>query len=241
MPEEAMPEEAMIDAVIFDKDGTLFDFRASWGAWTEALIARLAGFGADAAELERVLGYDRRYRVFHPDSAVIAHTTLEIAALLHPAVPGLGLDALTALMERLAAEAPMAPAVPLRLVLQGLRDRGLRLGLATNDTEEPARAHLEGAGVLDLFDFVAGCDSGWGGKPAPGQLLAFAEAVGVAPGRAAMVGDSLHDMAAGRAAGMATVAVLTGIAGHDDLAPAADVVLADISALGAWIDAQRAI
>ena len=31
----------MIDAVIFDKDGTLFDFRASWGGWTDRLIGEL--------------------------------------------------------------------------------------------------------------------------------------------------------------------------------------------------------
>ena len=230
----------MIDAVIFDKDGTLFDFRASWGAWTDALIDALAQYGAEPAELERILGFDRRLRVFQPDSAVIAHTTPEIADLVHAAVPGLPLGDLNDLMNRLAAAAPMMPAVPLRTVLTGLRDRGLTLGLATNDTEEPARAHLAGAGVLDLFDFVAGCDSGWGGKPAPGQLLAFAEAMGVAPERAVMVADSLHDIAAGKAAGMATVAVLTGIARHEDLSPHADVVLPDIAALGAWIDARRA-
>lgn len=230
----------MIDAVIFDKDGTLFDFRASWGAWTETLIDELVARGADADRLQQVLGFDRRYRVFRPDSAVIAHTTPEIADLVHAAVPDLSLQALNDLMNRLAASAPMLPAVPLRTVLLALRARGLTLGLATNDTEEPARAHLAGAGVLDLFDFVAGCDSGWGGKPAPGQLLAFAKAVGVSPERAVMVGDSLHDIAAGKAAGMATVAVLTGIALREDLSPHADVVLPDIAALGAWIDARRA-
>ena len=230
----------MIDAVIFDKDGTLFDFRASWGGWTEHLIDRLAKHGADPAALEAVLGYDRRYRVFRADSPVIAQTTPEIADLIRPLVPMLTPEALNALMEQLAAEAPMAPAVPLRAVLEGLRARGLVLGLATNDTEVPARAHLGGAGVLDLFAFVAGCDSGWGGKPAPGQLLAFAEAVGVPAGRAVMVGDSRHDMEAGRAAGMAVVAVLTGIATREELAPHADVVLPDIATLGDWIDARRA-
>jgi phosphoglycolate phosphatase len=92
--------------------------------------------------------------------------------------------------------------------------------------------------VLDLFDFVAGCDSGWGGKPAPGQLLAFAERVGVNPLRSVMVGDSLHDLHAGRDAGMKRAAVLTGIAAADELAPHADVVLPDISHLAAWIDGQ---
>ena len=71
------------------------------------------------------------------------------------------------------------------------------------------------------------------------QLLAFAEAVGVPAGRAVMVGDSRHDMEAGRAAGMAVVAVLTGIATREELAPHADVVLPDIATLGDWIDARR--
>ena len=35
----------MIDAVIFDKDGTLFDFRSSWGAWTRNLMAELITAG----------------------------------------------------------------------------------------------------------------------------------------------------------------------------------------------------
>ena len=68
--------------------------------------------------------------------------------------------------------------------------------------------------MLELFDFVAGCDSGWGGKPAPGQLLAFVAQCGLTPARVAMVGDSKHDLDAGRAAGMAAVAVLTGMAGQ---------------------------
>ena len=92
---------------------------------------------------------------------------------------------------------------------------------------------------MDLFDFVAGCDSGWGGKPAPGQLLAFAGRGGVDPSRVGMVGDSLHDLHAGLAAGMKRAAVLTGIAEAAELAPHADVVLPDIGHLGVWIDAQR--
>lgn len=229
----------MLKALIFDKDGTLFDFRASWGGWTARLIDLLVENGADRAAAEAVLGYDPRSRRFAEDSPVIAATTPEIADRVQPLVPGMNPAQLRRQMEDMAASAPMEPAVDLRAVLSGLKARGLVLGLATNDTEDPARAHLAGAGVLDLFAFVAGCDSGWGGKPAPGQLMAFATAVGVDPAQAAMVGDSLHDMEAGRAAGMARVAVLTGIALHADLAPHADVVLPDISHLGGWIDAHR--
>ena len=64
------------------------------------------------------------------------------------------------------------------------------------------------------------------------------EASGIITGRVAMVGDSLHDLEAAQAAGMARVAVLTGIAKHEVLAPHADVVLADIGDLPGWLDTK---
>ena len=230
----------MIDAIIFDKDGTLFDFRASWGAWTSGLLAELAPDPGRARQLGAVLGFDTESHDFARDSAVISHTTPEIAAILHPHVTGISLSALNDRMNAMSLVAPLVPAVPLRDVLSGLKARGLTLGLATNDTEAPARNHLDRAGVLDLFSFVVGCDSGWGGKPAPGQLNAFVRQFGLTPARVAMVGDSRHDLDAGRAAGMRAVAVLTGIATARELGPHADVVLADISQLGDWIDGLSA-
>lgn len=226
----------MIDAVIFDKDGTLFDFRSSWGVWVENLMDELSTDPNHAAILGRVLGYDIATGQFSPTSPVVAMTTPEIAAIVAPHVPGFALSELATLMDQLAQKAPMVPAVDLAAVLGALRARRLILGVATNDTEAAALAHLTGAGVLGAFDFVAGCDSGWGGKPAPGQLMAFAAKTGFAPHRVAMVGDSLHDLHAARAAGMHAVAVLTGVANAASLAPHADVVLDDIAALGGWID-----
>lgn len=228
----------MIKAVIFDKDGTLFDFRQSWGAWTLALLDRLAP--VTHGDLGVVLGFDRAAFSFAPTSAVIAHTTFEIADLILPHLNGVSMAELLQVMNDLGTSAPMVPAVDLPQVLSGLKSNGLALGLATNDTEEPARAHLAGAGVTHLFDFVAGCDSGFGGKPEPGQLLAFAAHVGHAPAHIVMVGDSLHDLDAARRAGMKAVGVLTGPATRALLTPHADVVLSTIADLGAWIDGVNA-
>ncbi|MEY4871129.1 MAG: hypothetical protein RLZZ563_459, partial [Pseudomonadota bacterium] len=48
----------MIDGVIFDKDGTLFDFRASWGAWAARLLREIADeSGRDIAALGAAMGY----------------------------------------------------------------------------------------------------------------------------------------------------------------------------------------
>ena len=51
-----------------------------------------------------------------------------------------------------------------------------------------------------------------------------------------MVGDSLHDLHAGKTAGMRRVGVLTGVASETDLTPHADVVLPSIAVLPDWLD-----
>jgi phosphoglycolate phosphatase len=226
----------MIDGIIFDKDGTLFDFRKSWGQWAARLLDDLTDDPAVQAELAVAIGYVPDSGGFTPDSPVIADTPAEIAAVMAPHHPTMTARQIEGRMNALAVDAPMAPAVPLRPLLEGLRGRGLRLGLATNDTEGPARAHMEQAGITDLMDMIMGCDSGYGGKPAPGMMLAFAAQMGLPPARVAMVGDSRHDLIAGRAAGMRAVAVLTGVAEAGELAPHADVVLPDISHLPGWLD-----
>jgi phosphoglycolate phosphatase len=226
----------MIDGLLFDKDGTLFDFRISWGRWAAGFLAGLARDAEEADALGRAIGFDRHSLAFQPDSPVIAATAADIAAALAPHVAGMSAADLTERIDETAGAAPMSEAVPLRPLLASLRARGLRLGVATNDSEVPARRHLASHGITDCFDFIAGYDSGHGAKPGPGMCLAFAERLQVAPARLAMVGDSRHDLQAGRAAGMRTVAVLTGVARAADLADLADVILPDIGALPGWLD-----
>lgn len=231
----------MIDGVVFDKDGTLFDFRASWGAWAQRLMAVMAEeTGVPEGRMGAAIGFDPASGRFEPDSVVIAGTPHEIASALAVALPQMTVDALESRINRLAEGAPMLPAADLPAVLGGLKARGLRIGLATNDMEAAARAHLAAHGITALFDYIAGYDSGHGPKPGPGMCAAFARQLGLDPARVAMVGDSLHDLQAGRAAGMRTVAVLTGMAGAAELALHADVVLPDIGHLAGWIDGLAA-
>lgn len=225
-----------IDAILFDKDGTLFDFANTWGTFGRNLLMRLsAGDLQRAAQLGQVIGFDLEQEQYAEDSIIIAATVDEIAEVLVPHFPGMTCDELVDVINQESATAPQAPAVPLIPLLEELRRAGLRLGVATNDSEKPALEHLASVGIQDHFDFVAGYDSGHGCKPGPGQLLAFAAHVRVDPANVAMVGDSLHDLQAGRAAGMTTIGVLTGLAGADTLAPMADVVLPDIGHIPGWL------
>ncbi|WP_226780492.1 HAD family hydrolase [Oceaniglobus trochenteri] len=230
---------ARIEGILFDKDGTLFDFAASWGGWLRRLLKDLSeGDATLGARLAKAVGYAPDSGTFLPGSPIIAETTATNASILLRHLPNWDHPRLVAHMDGLAAEITQVPILPLAPLLENLRGRGLALGVATNDGEAPARSHLEKAGVLGMFDFVAGADSGHGGKPEPGALLAFAQALGLEPGSVAMVGDSAHDLMAGRAAGMVCVGVSRGANDPEALPPLADVVLNDIGELPEWLDSR---
>ena len=226
-----------VDALLFDKDGTLFEFAATWNSWTESLIRDLAQGQDDVArELASVLGFDLDAGALQPDSIAIACANAEIATAIASVIDHMDASEIEKHLGVSAASADLAEAVPLVAFLDDLLARGKVLGVMTNDAEYSARSQLERSGVLGHFEFVAGYDSGHGAKPDPDPLLAFCKAVGIEPGRTAMVGDSRHDLVAGGAAGMRRIGVLTGLAQQDDLAPLADVVLPDIGHIPAWLD-----
>ena len=230
----------MIKGIVFDKDGTLFDFNATWGAWTRGMIATEAGDDPEKIEtLANALGYDFEGGVFWPESIVIAETVDFIADALIEHLPDVSKKDLMTRMHKAAKNVPQVQAAPLWPLLNEIKEMDSLLGVATNDAEDNARAHLGEADVLDLFDFISGYDSGFGGKPEPGQLLGFCTTTGLEPEDCIMVGDSTHDLNAGNAAGMRTVGVLTGPAQAYELQPYADVILNSIAELPHWIAQQN--
>lgn len=233
-------DDGVIKGIIFDKDGTLFDFNATWGTWARGMLeAETGGDPGLFATLADALGYDIGANRFQPGSIVIAATVGEVADAILQVMPDQDRSALLTRMNATAAEVEQVEAVPLIPYFTDLRAMGLSLGIATNDAEAPALRHLVRAGVVDLFDFIAGYDSGHGAKPAPGQLYAYCKKTGLEPAQCVMVGDSTHDLDAGRAAGMRTIGVLTGPARQAELAPFADVVLPTIAAIPDWLISQN--
>ncbi len=221
-----------IRAILFDKDGTLFDFSASWSGWAEALLDDLAdGAPERRARLAEAISFDLGAGRFDPASPVIAGTLEEATDLLLPHLPHMRFARLCDFLVASATRAEMVPPVPLAPLMEQFTARGFTLGVATNDAYEAAEMHLIRAGIHSQFAHVLGYDSGYTPKPAPDMLLGFASRAGLSPESVVMVGDSTHDLIAGRRAGMATIGVLTGLAPHAELAPHADAVLPDIGHL----------
>ncbi len=230
-----------IKGILFDKDGTLLDYVATWMPLNHK--AALAAAGGDQGLADRLLaagGYDAAAERVRAGSLLAAGTNREIAACWAELLPGCDLDDLARLVEQTFTEGGRHSATPvaeLAPLLARLRARDLRLGVATSDSEAGAHATLAHFGVIELLDFLAGYDSGYAPKPSPNLVDGFCRATGLEAAEVSVVGDNLHDLEMGRAAGAGlVVGVLTGTSEHGDLAPFADRVLESIVELEALLD-----
>lgn len=226
-------------AILFDKDGTLLDYWASWGPINRA-AANLAAAGAPAfaARLLAVGGVDESGRAASPNSLLAAGSAHDIARIWVAAGAAFTVPGLTRALDDLfrASVADVVPVGDLAAILGGLKARGLALGIASSDSEAAIRATVERFGLSDVVDFVAGYDSGHGPKPEPGMVRAFCRAIGLSATEVAMVGDTLHDLEMGEAAGVGLkIGVLTGTGTRDGLGDIADLVLDGI------FDLERAL
>ncbi|HEX7937588.1 MAG TPA: HAD-IA family hydrolase [Gemmatimonadaceae bacterium] len=103
--------------------------------------------------------------------------------------------------------------------VRALRAARHPMGIVTSKTESLARRGLGCIGIGDCFDVLIGCDTTERHKPDPAPVLAALDRLGIDPADAVFVGDSVHDMAAGNAAGVVTIAALWGPFTREDLAP----------------------
>ena len=186
-----------IEAVVFDKDGTLFDFEASWADAMVVLLEKMAE-GSDRLRLAYGLGFDLDARKFQPDSIAIAGTIQDIVGVIQDVLPKPA-DEVRSQVEQISAEAVMAPVTDLVTCMQAVGN-GRVLGVVTNDGEAVAKRHLRDAGILDMFAFVAGFDSGFGQKPGPGPLIAFCKINRLGP-RKLLDGWRQSDRSQGRESG----------------------------------------
>ncbi|WP_339833009.1 HAD family hydrolase [uncultured Parvibaculum sp.] len=227
--------------ILFDKDGTLFEYHGTWGPILveAAQVAARGRPGLVPAMLEAI-GFDTATGRIGPGSIAGGGDTHGLADAWGAIAGGWERAALIAEMDRLfvrLAPERSLPVTDLPLFFAGMKERGLSLGIATNDVEASARATLTRFGIDGLVDFAAGYDSGHGAKPGPGMALAFCSALGLSPDRIAVVGDNSHDLEMGRRAGAALrIGVLTGTSARGDLAPLADHVIDSIADLPALLD-----
>jgi pyrophosphatase PpaX len=198
-----------VTAVLFDLDGTLVDtIELILAAHDHAFACHLKGPWPTRHAVIRNLG-----------------RPLRDALLEYAAADGLGEPALAA-PEMVATYRAFQNEHHDRLVTayDGLRDtvlalrqRGFILGVVTSRARKSARREIEQFGLADLLSVQVFLEDTARHKPDPEPLLEAARRGGFDPRQAIYVGDSIHDIAAGRSAGMKTAAALWGPFDRRDL------------------------
>jgi pyrophosphatase PpaX len=188
--------------VLFDLDGTLIDsVRLILDSYHHTLAAHGLPPRSDADWLE----------------GVGTPLTAQFGALQHAA--GM-LDALIATYREynLKHHDRMVTVYPGVVdVVRALKQDGIATGLVTSKNRSGALRGLTLAQLESLMDVLVCADEVENPKPHPEPVEKAVRLLGADPATTVYVGDSIHDMRSGRAAGVRTAAVLWGPFGREQL------------------------
>ncbi|RIK47119.1 MAG: HAD family phosphatase [Chloroflexi bacterium] len=215
-----MTGESTIRAVVFDLDGLLVDSEplqlAAWDRYLERF-----GVALTPDLLDRMLGL----RLVDSAKVIVESLDLPVTA----EVVMRDRDAIFLASAQGAIRAmPGATAL-----IAGLRERKVRLGLATSGHRRYVDLALESAGLRGAFDIEVTGEHVERGKPAPDAYLVAARLLNLPPGRCLALEDAPNGVLSAVSAGMRCIVV----PGHVPDAPEFALADATVSSLDAVLGA----
>ena len=220
-------------AVLFDMDGTLVDTLPDIAAAVNDALVELGLHALDQAQIATLIGNGPRVLARRALEAQQTLSTKERDRLVEPLVAGYA-------RKYVIQAGTLGRLFP--GTVEGLRElteRGLKLAVVTNALQHLAETVLTRFGIASYLQLIIGGDRVSQPKPHPAPLWHACDHFGVDPQQALMVGDSVNDVAAARAAGCAIVCVPHG---YDQGQPVSELgcdVLGSLAALPAWVDARE--
>ena len=222
-----------LQGVLFDLDGTLLDTAADIAL---ALNRTLADFG-----LTQTPANDVRNMVGRGSQILIERAAIAQGRMLDEAQQ-------LAMVERFfhyygeleeSNEDTAQPYAGAAASLRLLHEAGLRIAVVTNKQHRFAAALLQRRGLSGWLDVVVGGDTCARRKPDPQPLLFACQSLRTAPSQTLMVGDSINDVHAARAAGISVVCVSYGYnEGRDPRTLDCDLLIDSLAELPALLRIQ---
>ncbi|MEM2994811.1 MAG: HAD family hydrolase [Candidatus Bathyarchaeia archaeon] len=212
-----------VEGVLLDLDGTLVDSR---GAYREAVETAFKALGWKTVPASVVLEIPRRLELNLPINDLVGNADGQRFLDLY----------LNAYYGATATKTRLMPKI--EDTLKRLSEKAV-LALVTmrHVPKEKVMAELENFGIAKFFRHVTtGLDTS-DPKPSPDALIRCAEKLGVQACECLVVGDSVADVRAGKAAGAKTAAVLSGIFSRMELeSEKPDLILKSVNRLPDFIE-----
>ncbi len=218
--------------VLIDLDGTLMDTAPDLAAAANAMRAE---FGLPALPVARIAAFVGK------GAEVLVHRAL--TGELDGRADAVAFERARAAFYRHYHAVNGRHAVVFERVpeaLELLRTKGLKVACVTNKPREFTVPLLERLGLAGAFDAVVAGDDVREKKPHPAIVLAACARLALAPAQALMIGDSVNDVLAARAAGMRVVLVETGYNEGEPVTalagtPGVDAIFATLFEAAQWV------
>ena len=205
------PEKLIVEAVLFDLDGTILDSIGIYYQIIEIVFQRLDIPMPSKDELRDAAknGDFEWGRVFPEEKTPqekdgLIKKTREIITEIYPNLFGTHVKLIPKAKE----------------ALEAISQKGIKMGIVTSTPRQSMQVKLPplvDSGINNLLEVIIHADDAPRKKPAPDPLLECSSRLGIQPKDCMYVGDARIDIQAGKAAGMKTVAVLTGFDDHQAL------------------------
>ena len=188
-----------LQAAIVDLDGTMVDTLGDFAVALNLVLKDLSLPALEPAAIERMVGKGSEHLI----RSVLAHVGAD-ASLYDAAWQSYQAHYLDINGRHSHVYAGVTEG------LRALKAAGLRLACLTNKPTNFAVPLLEAKGLAGFFEIVFGGEMFERKKPDPLPLLETCKALGTAPARTLMIGDSSNDARAARAAGCPVILVTYG-------------------------------
>lgn len=219
-------------AIIWDLDGTLVDSAPDLATALNAVLDKRGFFTLTTEEVRTMIGNGVPKLVERGFNAVG----------MRPDEKQLdGLVAMFVKEYRACATDQTRPYPGMVEVLEEIRGMNIPMGICTNKPEGFTRQILEGLGLARFFSSVVGGDTTSARKPDPEPVLACLRGLLAEPALSLMIGDSVHDVRAARAAGVTVGVVPWGYRAAPVETLGADFILHDPSGLPGMIRAAERV
>ena len=206
--------ETKIKGIIFDKDGTLYDYVQVWApVINNAVKTIFISLNIEHSEkatlqLYEIIGIDSNYNiykdgiVFNHHKVVRAFIKLLGFCINHKVNPFSFYKMMQKLLLRPAdmikEQLNSIDFKPVQELMDRLKENNIKIGIVTNDTTASSRVCFKMMGITDDIEFLRSKESNCKKKPNPEAIKQFCNTFNLKPEEVAVVGDATSDMDFGK-------------------------------------------